>query len=59
LRIATDIARIVFRDRKTARAQLHAFFERDDRIGQRIGVGARPIEQVEYEPRGGLRTDRR
>ena len=32
------VARIVFGDRKAARAQAHAIFERDDRFGQRLRI---------------------
>ncbi len=58
LRIAANVARIVFGDRKTARAQPHAILERNDRFGECLGVSARPVEEMKDEPRGRLGTDR-
>jgi hypothetical protein len=58
-RIGADAARVLFGDREAARAEPDAILERDDRVGERVGVAARPVQQVEDEPRGGLRADRR
>jgi hypothetical protein len=41
------------------RTHPHAFFECDDRVGERVGVAARPVEEMEDQARRRLRPDRR
>jgi hypothetical protein len=58
-RVVADRARVVLGDREAPRADADALLERDDRVGECVGVRARAVQQVEDEPRGGLRADRR
>jgi hypothetical protein len=37
---------------------VYALLERDDRFGERFGVGARAVQQVKDETGGGFRADR-
>ena len=57
--VAADRTRVVFRYRKAGRTQLHAIFHRQDRLRERLRFVARTVQQIEHEPRRGLRTDRR
>src|ERR1700686_4431473 len=57
--VGADRARVVFGKREAARAEPHAVFHRQDRFGERLGFGARPVEQKEDQTRRRLWSDRR